>query len=143
MGGFAQPSDEGSETRMRYYLVGAILVLVTALSGCGWNRQQINHANLPDRITGVVSGQTTLAELESMIGGPATAITPVGDKRLYTYTFGDSKTEGLYLILLNISKTNTGIDTASFLVNQDNVVEAMQVGKNSEDLPWEWWAFGG
>lgn len=117
-------------------------VVVAAVSSCGFNRQQINHADLPDRVAGVVPGQTTLAELEQMAGGPATAITPIGDKRLYTYTFGDSKTKGLYLILLNISKTNTGIDTASFLVNQDNVVEAVQVGKNSEDVPWEWWAFG-
>jgi hypothetical protein len=98
---------------------------------------------LPKQVAGVVPGQTTLAELEAMAGGPATSITPVGDdKRLYTYTFGDSKSKGLYLIFLNISKTNTGIDTASFLVNQDNIVEAYQVGKNSEDLPWEWWAFG-
>lgn len=117
-------------------------VVVAAVSSCGFNRQQINHADLPDRVAGVVPGQTTLAELEQMAGGPATAITPIGDKRLYTYTFGDSKTKGLYLILINISKTNTGIDTASFLVNQDNVVEAVQVGKNSEDVPWEWWAFG-
>lgn len=120
----------------------AIGVLVAAVGGCGFNRLQINQADLPERVSGVVPGQTTLAELEEMAGGPAISVTPVGDKRLYTYTFGDSKTKGLYLILLNISKTNTGIDTASFLVNQDNVVEAVQVGKNSEDVPWEWWAFG-
>jgi len=130
---------------MRYSLVGAVVLglVVAALAGCGFNRANINHADLPTKVAGVVPGQTTLAELEQMAGGPATAITPVGDgKRLYTYTFGDSKTKGLYLIVLNISKTNTGIDTASFLVNQDDIVEAMQVGKNSEDLPWEWWAFG-
>ena len=34
-----------------------------------------------------------------MAGGPATADHAVGDKRLYTYTFGDAKTKGLYLIL--------------------------------------------
>jgi hypothetical protein len=130
---------------MRQSLVSVILLgmLVTAVSSCGFNRQQINHADLPERVAGVVPGQTTLAELEAMAGGPATSITPVGDdKRLYTYSFGDAKTKGLYLIILNISKTNSGIDTASFLVNQDNIVEAMQVGKNSENLPWEWWAFG-
>jgi hypothetical protein len=129
---------------MRSLFAIAILGVAIAGSGCGFNRQQINHADLPEQVSGVVPGQTTLAELEQMVGGPATAVTPVGDgKSLYTYTFGDSKTKGLYLVLLNISKTNTGIDTASFLVNQDNIVEAVQVGKNSEDLPWEWWAFGG
>jgi hypothetical protein len=129
---------------MRYSLVGMILLGlgVTALTGCGFNRQQINQADLPQRVSGVVPGQTTLAELEQMAGGPATSITPVGDKRLYVWTFGDVKTKGLYLILLNISKTNTAIDTGIFLVNENNVVEWMQVGENTEDLPWEWWAFG-
>jgi hypothetical protein len=128
--------------RSSLIVAAALGALVIALVGCGFNRQQINHADLPERVAGVVPGRTTLAQLEEMAGGPATAITPVGDKRLYTYTFGDAKTKGLYLILLNISKTNSGIDTASFLVNQDNIVEATQVGKNSENLPWEWWAFG-
>jgi len=129
---------------MRYSLVGMILLGlgVTALTGCGFNRQQINQADLPQRVSGVVPGQTTLAELEQMAGGPATSITPVGDKRLYVWTFGDVKTKGLYLVFLNISKTNTAIDTGIFLVNENNVVEWMQVGENTEDLPWEWWAFG-
>jgi hypothetical protein len=96
----------------------------------------------PERVTGVVPGQTTLAELEAMAGGPATSITPIGDKRLYVYTFGDAKTKGLYLILLNISKTNSAIDTGIFPVNENNIVEWMQVGDNTKDLFWEWWAFG-
>ena len=117
-------------------------VLAVAINGCGFNRNQINQHDLPERVSGVVPGQTTLAELEAMAGGPATSITPIGDKRLYVYTFGDAKTKGLYLILLNISKTNSAIDTGIFLVNENNIVEWMQVGENTEDLPWEWWAFG-
>jgi hypothetical protein len=127
---------------MRSLFVVAMLGVAIAVTGCGFNRQQINQADLPQRVSGVVPGQTTLAELEQMAGGPATSITPVGDKRLYVWTFGDVKTKGLYLILLNISKTNTAIDTGIFLVNENNVVEWMQVGENTEDLPWEWWAFG-
>ena len=116
--------------------------LIGSLGACGFNRHQINQADLPTRVAGVVPGQTTLAELEAMAGGPATSITPVGDKRLYVYTFGDTKTKGLYLILLNISKSNSAIDTGMFLVDENNIVEWMQVGRNTEDLPWEWWAFG-
>ena len=127
----------------RPLIVGIVLgVLVAAVSSCGFNRHQINQADLPERVAGVVPGQTTLAELEAMAGGPATSITPIGDKRLYVYTFGDAKTKGLYLILLNISKTNSAIDTGIFLVNENNIVEWMQVGNNTEELPWEWWAFG-
>jgi hypothetical protein len=116
--------------------------LAAVIAGCTFNRTQINQADLERRVSAVVPGQTTLAELEAMAGGPATSITPIGDKRLYAYTFGDSKTAGLTLILLNISKTNAAIDTALFLVNQDNVVEWAGVGQNSKDVPWQWWAFG-
>ena len=117
-------------------------VLIAAVSGCAWNRHQTNQADMVKRSAEVVPGQTTAAELEEIAGGPPTSITPVGDKEAYVYTFGDAKTEALNLILIVISKTNSAIDTAVFLVDENNVVESMKVGNNTEDLPWEWWSFG-
>ena len=116
--------------------------VVLALGGCSWGRQQINQADLESRVGGVVPGQTTAAELERMAGGPPTSITPIGQKQLYAYTFGDSKSEALTLLIINIGKTNTGLDTALFLIDENGVVESSRVGTNSKDLPWEWWAFG-
>jgi hypothetical protein len=117
-------------------------VVVMALGGCSWGRQQINQADLESRVAGVVPGQTTAAELEGLAGGPPTSITPIGQKQLYAYTFGDSKSEALTLLIVNIGKTNTGLDTALFLIDENGIVESSRVGTNSKDLPWEWWAFG-
>jgi hypothetical protein len=117
-------------------------VVVMALGGCSWGRQQINQADLETRVARVVPGQTTVAELEELAGGPPTSITPIGQKQLYAYTFGDSKSEALTLIIVNIGKTNTGLDTALFLIDENGIVESSRVGTNSKDLPWEWWAFG-
>jgi hypothetical protein len=125
---------------MRISLAAAVVVM--ALGGCTWGRQQVNQADLERRVAGVVPGQTTVAELEQMAGGPPTSITPIGQKQLYAYTYGDSKSEALTLLIINIGKTNTGLDTALFLIDQNGVVESARVGTNSEDLPWEWWAFG-
>jgi hypothetical protein len=125
---------------MRISLAAAVVVM--ALGGCTWGRQQINQADLERRVAGVVPGQTTVAELEQMAGGPPTSITPIGQKQLYAYTYGDSKSEALTLLIINIGKTNTGLDTALFLIDQNGIVESARVGTNSEDLPWEWWAFG-
>jgi hypothetical protein len=116
--------------------------VVIALGGCTWGRQQINQADLENRVAGVVPGQTTAAELEKLAGGPPTSITPIGQKQLYAYTFGDSKSEALTLLIVNIGKTNTGLDTALFLIDENGIVESSRVGTNSKDLPWEWWAFG-
>lgn len=116
--------------------------VVIALGGCTWGRQQINQADLENRVAGVVPGQTTAAELEKLAGGPPTSITPIGQKQLYAYTFGDSKSEALTLLIVNIGKTNTGLDTALFLIDENGIVKSSRVGTNSKDLPWEWWAFG-
>lgn len=119
----------------------SMAVMAMALGGCTWNRQQINQADLQRRMADVVVGQTTAAELEQAIGTP-TSITPIGRNQLYAYTFGDSKTEALTLLIINIGKTNTGLDTALFLIDENGVVQDSRIGKNSKDLPWEWWAFG-
>jgi hypothetical protein len=116
-------------------------MVAMALGGCSWGRQQINQADLERRVANVVPGQTTTAELERLAGAP-TSITPIGQKMLYAYTFGDSKSEALNLLIINIGKTNTGLDTALFLIDENGVVESSRVGTNSKDLPWEWWAFG-
>jgi hypothetical protein len=119
------------------------LLALLALPGCLFSRAQLNAADLETRVSGVVPGKTSMAEVEEAIGGPATSITPVGGgKLLHVYSFGDTKTAGLSLIVLNISRTNSGIDTAFFVVNADGIVEEMSIGQNSKDLPWEWWAFG-
>jgi hypothetical protein len=129
-------------TRSSLAVAVALAGVALALGGCSWGRQQINQADLEGRVSGVVPGQTTAAELERMAGGPPTSITPIGRKQLYAYTFGDSKSEALTLLIINIGKTNTGLDTALFLIDENGVVESSRVGTNSKDLPWEWWAFG-
>jgi len=77
-----------------------------------------------------------------MAGGPPTSITPIGAKRLYACTYGDAKTEAPTLPIVNVGKTDLGLDPALFLIDENDVVEFARVGRNSADLPWEWWAFG-
>jgi len=131
-----------STRRRPAVVVAAVAVLSLAAAGCSWSRSQINQADMEQRVAEVVPGQTTVAELEEMAGGPPTSITPIGAKRLYAYTYGDAKTEALTLLIVNVGKTNLGLDTALFLIDENDVVEFARVGRNSADLPWEWWAFG-
>ena len=122
----------------------ALALLTPGIEGCLFHRAQLNVANLGERVADVVPGKTRIEELEHMIGGPATSITPLaGGNLLYAWTFGDTKTAGLTLILINVSRTNSGIDTALFVVDSDGVVQSQKVGQNSKDLSWQWWAFGG
>jgi hypothetical protein len=131
-----------SSKPLRVAIGALVLLLGITQSGCVFSRSQINAADLEQRVTGVVPGTTTIEEVEQMIGSPATSITPLGAHQLHVYTFGDAKTAGLSLILINILKTNMGLDTAFFLVNEQGIVEEVKIGQNSKDLPWQWWAFG-
>lgn len=121
-----------------------VLLVATSVgaSGCLFSRSVINGPEMRQRIGSVEAGRTTAADLERILGTPPTSITPVGSGRVYAWSFGDAKTAGLNLVLININKTNLGIDTALFLVDAQDVVQQISVGKNSEQLPWEWWAFG-
>ena len=120
-----------------------VALLALGIEGCTFSRAQINAADLEQRVANVVPGTTRIEEVERMIGGPATSITPVGtDHLLYAWTFGDSKTAGLTLIFINIMKTNSGIDTALFLVDEGGVVEEAKIGQNHKEVGWQWWAFG-
>lgn len=133
----------GSRTparRLAPFLLGLFGLLA---SGCTFNRTKTNLEDFHERIERVEVGVTTSEDLLDILGGPPTNIIDVaGDRRVWLYTFGDSKTSGLTLIVLNISKSNVGIDSAIFILDPDGVVEEARYSRNSEDLDWDWWAFG-
>lgn len=129
--------------RLMWVSALVVALLAPGVAGCTFSRAQINVVDLEQRVANVVPGKTRIEEVERMIGGPATSITPLGsDKLLYVWTFGESKTAGLTLILINIMKTNSGIDTALFLVDEGGVVEEVNIGQNHKEVGWQWWAFG-
>lgn len=123
--------------------VAAVLVL-GALGGCSMQRQRINIENPYTRFERVHPGRTRVEELSAILGtGPSNVVPIPPDSEGYVYSYGDSKTWMLGLIFLNFQKTNTGIDTAVFVVDRDGVVQRVVHGTNSKDLPWQFWPFGG
>ena len=121
----------------------ALLLLAAAAAGCSWSRTVVNDPSTPDRAAAVVPGATTADELPGILGSDPLSFIEVGDgRRLLVWGYGESKTEGLNLILVSSSRTNSGLDTAFFLVDAEGVVRRKWVGTNSRDLPWEWWSFG-
>ena len=121
----------------------AVLAMLLAGPGCLWRRARTNVADLPQRMEGVVEGQTTVSQLEEIMGSPPNNVIQLsGGGAILLYAFGDSKTNGMNLILLEITKTNVGVDSAIFIVDANNVIQEMTVSNNSQDLEWEFWAFG-
>ena len=111
--------------------------------GCSWSRAVVNDPSIRERADAVVPGTTTADDLPRILGCEPLSFIEVGDgRRLLIWGYGESKTEGLNLLVVSFSRTNTGLDTAFFLVDAAGVVRRKWVGTNSRDLPWEWWSFG-
>lgn len=118
------------------------LLLCVALSGCMFGRNKINVEEFHVKAGQIVPGKTTANEVLDIIGSPPNAILQLGKgERAYVYTFGDAKTGGLNLIVFNTRKTNTGIDSAYFFLDENDVIKSKIVSNYSEDLTWDWWPF--
>ena len=127
---------------MKVRMIVVLVAAVLATSGCSFGRAQLNMKRFQQTLPTIEPGVTHISVVEQAVG-PATSITPVGDYLVYSWVYSDSKTQGLTLILLNISKTNTGFDVAHVRVRAaDFIIEGVKLGKNSTEVDWEWWAFG-
>jgi hypothetical protein len=124
---------------------GVVVVVVVLLlaSGCSWSRQRINVQGFHQKAEQVVPGETRAMELEVIFGTPAARVQELsGGEKMHVYSFGEAKTNGLTLILVNISRTNMGVDSGYFIEDSSGVIREKMISNNSRDLPWEWWAFG-
>lgn len=119
-----------------------LVVFAVSQSGCAWRRARTNVADMFQRVDRVQPGSTTASELVSILGSPPNNVLELsGNRSVFIYTFGDSKTESFNIILLEITRSNVGIDSALFVL-QGDVVEKVYVSTNSKDLAWQFWAWG-
>ena len=128
--------------KKRHIPVLAILGLAFVLSGCQFARSQINIEDFNKKAESIIPGKTTTAEVLEILGSPPSAILQLRNEKAYVYTFGDSKTGGLNLFIFGTRKTNLGIDSAYFFLDENDVITRKIVSNNSQDLTWDWWAFG-
>jgi len=118
------------------------LCVALVLSGCMFARNKINVENFHQKADSIIPGKTTSKEVISIIGSPPNGMLQLKGERAYVYTFGDSKTKGLNLIIFGSRRTNLGIDSAYFFLDDNDVVSRKIISNHSEDLEWNWWAFG-
>lgn len=127
---------------MRRTLLWA-LAAVPLLGGCLWTRAKVNDGSVRERAAAIVPGRTRAEELPRLLGAMPSAVIPLRDGRtVYSFAYGDAKTEGFTLILLTLSKTNSHFSAVYALVDADGVVQSVQASPEPEALAWETWPFG-
>ncbi len=120
----------------------ALMLFAMSQSGCAWRRARTNVADMYARVDRVLEGSTTSVQLVEILGSPPNNVIELpGNKTLFLYTFGDQKTEAFSLVLIEISRSNIGVDSALFVLEND-VVQKMYVSTNSKDLAWQFWPWG-
>jgi len=111
-------------------------------SGCLWTRVKVNDIEQTTKAREVKPNVTTSKELLKIMGQPPNSVIVLKNGRhVYVYNSSDTKTKGLNLLVLIISKTNSRSDSTYFLINNTGIVESVTSSQNGQ-LPWEWWAFG-
>lgn len=124
------------------FFVLAILCAIL-ISGCTFARQKINVENFIEKVQAVKAGETNVDDLPGILGSLPNAVVPLPEgKRVYIYTFGDGKTKGLNLLILQINRTNFGLDSGYFFCNADGLITEVIVSNHSKNVHWDWWAFG-
>lgn len=124
---------------LRLALLGVVLAFAP---GCIWTRAKVNNAAVRERAGVIVPGQTRAEQLSALLGVVPSAVVPLKDGRqVLVFAYGDAKTEGLSLIVVTFTKTNSAFSAVYVLVNAEGVVEQVQTAPQQE-LAWETWPFG-
>lgn len=129
--------------RLRNYLVLGLLAGVLACtSGCIWTRAKVNDAAVRERAAAIQIGKTRAEQLPTLLGVVPSAVIPLKDGRqVLVFAYGDAKTEGLSLVVVTFTKTNSAFSAVYVLVDAEGVVRQVQTAPRQE-IAWETWPFG-
>ena len=123
-------------------MMGAGLLLACGFSGCMWGRVQVNDPGIVVRAKGIKVGVTTANELAGLLRAEPTLRLPGKETQTLGYTFAETKSNGLILIILNFSKTQTVTETLYVEVDAaTQVVRKVHIPGRPE-IKWEWNPFG-
>lgn len=115
--------------------------LLLATGGCMWGRVQTNDPEIVVAAKKLRPGVTSATEVPRILGAPPMMRVMGNDAIYYNYTFGDSKNEGLMLVIFNLSRANSYNTTLSVEIDPEtDLVREVYIPKIPE-LSWSFWPF--
>lgn len=133
--------------RMTAKRMKRILMLIPVLAGtllvegCMWSRMRINDPSVAERARVIRPGITRADQVADIIGAQPTLRMPQKDYTLFGYTYGDTKSNGLILILFNFTRSTTMTDTLYIETdNETGLVSHVYFPKHHE-VDWRFWPF--
>lgn len=117
-------------------------VIAVCCQGCLWNRMKVNDPTVADRAKAIVVGTTKGEELPTLLGAQPTMRMPGKGKLVQGYTYSDTKTGGLMLIIFNFTRSSTDAETLYVEVDaKSDIVTGVYIPPERQ-VEWRFWPFG-
>lgn len=125
---------------MKKLLVPVLAALL--LEGCMWGRVKVNDDGVADRAAAIRVGVTRGEEVPKILGAQPTMRMPGKTSRVLGYTYADTKSNGLILILFNFTRSTTVAETLYVEIDSATDVVTRVHVPPKRDVEWRFWPFG-
>ena len=127
---------------VRCLLSVCLVAFFSACGGCMWGRMRVNDPTIVQRAARIKPGVTKVSQLSRLLGAEPSMRMPVGSRLMLGYTYADTKSNGLVLILLNFTRTQTVTDTLYVEADAETGTVVKVHVPPSHEIEWRFWPFG-
>ena len=120
-------------------LVPALLALL-ALNGCYFGKKKDDRPWPSDIASRIEVGKTTKAEVLKLMGPPKQVVRLL-ESEAYMYVATVEKNSGIFLLLVNLSRTDRQYDSVTVVINRADIVTAVGARFTADEaeygFPWD------
>jgi len=118
----------------------ALTAALLTLSGCYLGKKRDDRPWSPETVARIEVGKTTKAEVLKLLGPPKQVIRLL-ESEAYMYVASVEKNSGVFLLVLNLSRSDRQYDSVTVILNRQDIVTAVGSRFSADDaeygLPWD------
>jgi len=120
--------------------VGCVVLACGLISGCAASRGTVGDELNRKDIETIKKGSTSRSEVTALLGAPDRIIQANGREILQYFRY-DVKSGGLFLLLVNFSRTEVRSDDLYVFLNKEGIVDEVVFGTRTNHLEFRFWPF--
>jgi outer membrane protein assembly factor BamE (lipoprotein component of BamABCDE complex) len=117
-----------------------VAAAIAALSGCYLGKKRDDRPWPSEVASKIEVGKTTKAEVLKLLGPPKQVVRLL-ESEAYMYVATVEKSSGIFLLILNLSRTDRQYDAVTVIINRQDVVTAVGSRLSADEaeygMPWD------
>ena len=101
-----------------------LVAILCGLTGCYFGRKKDDRPWAPETVARIEVGKTTKAEVLQLLGPPKQIIRLL-ESEAYMYVASVEKNTSVFLLVLNLSRSDKQYDAVTVVINRQDVVTAV------------------